>query len=239
MPWSERFRSTGKILIPAFGCLLFSACATGPMAEPGIAVGEPVAALGQNVFSETDLTDYPVYPADVLSIRVFREPDLSLDEVTIANDGLISVPLVGSVLASGRTVREIETLIEQELGTHYLRNPDVTVNVLRYESHVVTVEGAVETPGLYPFQPGTRLSGGIAMAEGMERAADPGQVVVFRRTPEGMQIAKFDYRAVRAGTMLDPVLRPGDRVIVGTDGLSQFWLDLLRSLPAFALFTNI
>jgi hypothetical protein len=49
-------------------------------------------------------------------------------------------------------------------------------------------------------------------------------------------IAKFDYGQVRQGTMLDPVLQPGDRVVMGTDGLSVFWEDLLKALPAFGVF---
>jgi polysaccharide export outer membrane protein len=36
--------------------------------------------------------------------------------------------------------------------------------------------------------------------------------------------------------MLDPVLEPGDRVVMGTDGLSVFWEDLLKALPAFGVF---
>jgi polysaccharide export outer membrane protein len=36
--------------------------------------------------------------------------------------------------------------------------------------------------------------------------------------------------------MLDPVLQPGDRVFVGTDGLAVFWEDLLKALPAFGVF---
>jgi len=65
------------------------------------------------------------------------------------------------------------------------------------------------------------------------------EVAIFRETPDGLMVAKFDYRSVRQGTMLDPVLAPGDRVVVGISGLSQFWQDLLRALPAFALFTNV
>jgi len=54
-----------------------------------------------------------------------------------------------------------------------------------------------------------------------------------------MTVAKFDYRAVQQGTMIDPVLQPGDRVVVGTSGLSQFWQDVLKTIPVFALFTNV
>jgi polysaccharide biosynthesis/export protein len=49
-------------------------------------------------------------------------------------------------------------------------------------------------------------------------------------------VAKFDYAAVRQGAMLDPVLQPGDRVVMGTDGLSVFWADLLQALPVFGVF---
>jgi len=49
-------------------------------------------------------------------------------------------------------------------------------------------------------------------------------------------IAKFDYAQVKQGAMLDPVLEPGDRVVMGTDGLSVFWEDLLKALPAFGVF---
>jgi polysaccharide export outer membrane protein len=62
------------------------------------------------------------------------------------------------------------------------------------------------------------------------------QVAVFRESPQGIMIAKFDYQQVRQGTMLDPVLEPGDRVVMGTDGLSVFWEDLLKALPAFGIF---
>jgi polysaccharide export outer membrane protein len=100
----------------------------------------------------------------------------------------------------------------------------------------VTVEGAVEKPGVYSFQPGARLSSAIALASGPRRTAKSDQVAVFRESPQGVMIAKFDYAAVRQGTMLDPVLQPGDRVVIGTDGLSVFWEDLLKALPAFGVF---
>ena len=64
-------------------------------------------------------------------------------------------------------------------------------------------------------------------------------MAIFREAPQGLTVAKFDYRAVQQGTMIDPVLQPGDRVVVGTSGLSQFWQDVLKTLPAFAIFTNL
>lgn len=100
----------------------------------------------------------------------------------------------------------------------------------------MTVEGAVDKPGVYAFQPGARLSTAIALASGPKRTAKASQVAVFRESPQGIMVAKFDYVQVSRGTMLDPVLEPGDRVVMGTDGLSVFWEDLLRALPAFGVF---
>lgn len=196
--------------------------------------------LGQAGYSITPPgTAYRLRPADTISVLVFREEGLSREQVVVPADGAISLPLVGTVAVAGKTLAEVETEVERALGARYLRNPEVAVNVVNYGSHQVTVDGAVETPGLYAFQPGTRLSGAVSMAEGPTRVAQLQQVAVFRYTPEGMMVAKFDYGAIRAGNMVDPVLQPGDRIVVGTDGLSQLWQDLLTALPAFALFTRL
>nr|WP_237437461.1 polysaccharide biosynthesis/export family protein [Alteraurantiacibacter aestuarii] len=219
--------------------LLIGGCGGGPQISPGIASTTPVTALGQTGYSADVASDYILRPADVISITVFREEDLSLDSMPLSADGKVSLPLVGAVDAAGLTAHQLEQRVEQLLGARFLRDPNVSVNVLKYGSHMVTVEGAVTRAGLFEFQPGTRLSGAIALAAGTSRVADANNLAVFRRTPEGLMVAKFDYAAVQSGTMLDPVLQPGDRIVVGTDGLSQLWQDALRALPVFAIFTNM
>ncbi len=226
-------------------CLALSAvlatagCASPPMASPGPAAAATYAGLGQASYADDASAPYILRRSDIIRITVFREEALSLESVAISAEGRVSMPLVGPVDAAGMTLDQLEGRIEQLLGDRFLRDPDVAVNVVEYVSHQVTVEGSIEEPGIYPFLPGTRLSGGIALANGMRRESDINDVAVFRETPEGMMIAKFDFAAVRAGTMLDPILMPGDRVVVGTNGLSQFWQDMLKALPVFALFTQI
>lgn len=229
------WRTAGVACIAA---MLVGGCGSGPSAVPGLASAQPVEALGQQPFGSSTEASYVLRPADVISITVFREADLSIESLPIAANGEISLPLAGTVQAAGLTQRQLEDRIEATLGQRYLRNPEVAVNVLEYRSHEVTVEGAVRTPGLFTFRPGTRLSGAISLAEGPVREAELKDVAVFRQAPVGIQIAKFDYAAVRAGQMLDPVLQPGDRIVVGTDGLSVFWQDVLRTIPAFAVFFN-
>jgi polysaccharide biosynthesis/export protein len=167
---------------------------------------------------------------------VFREPDLSAPEVRIGVEGNVSLPMLGSIPAAGLTAKQLEQDVTRRLAALGLKTPSVSVNVTDFASHLVTVEGAVEKPGVFAFQPGSRLSSAIALAEGPKRSAKIDQVAVFRESPQGIMIAKFDYRAVSQGTMLDPVLQPGDRVVMGTDGLTVFWEDLLKALPAFGVF---
>jgi len=218
--------------------LACAGCATQVPIEPGIANSAPSAEMGQTAYVSSADTTYLLRPADKLSVTVFREAELSLPEVVVSAEGRISVPLVGPIQAAGMTVEQLESRIEELFDARYLRSPDVAVNILEYASHMVTVEGSVEKPGLYEFRPGTRLSGGLALASGPNRIANVREVAVFRQTGAGTLIAKFDYAQVRSGAMMDPVLQPDDRIVVGTDNLSQAWQDLLRALPAFGLFTQ-
>lgn len=216
-----------------------SACAGTPAPNPGIAEHMPVDALGQSGYSALPAETYPLHRNDVLSVTVFREPDLSNNAVTIAGDGTIALPLAGPVVAEGLTATQLARTIEDILRTKGLKRPDVAVNVTDYASHLVTVEGAVEEPGIYQFKPGTRLSGALALATGPARVAKVSEVAVFRDVPGGIAVAKFDYAAITEGTMMDPLIQPGDRVVMGLSGLSQFWQDLLKALPVFAVFTRL
>ncbi len=218
---------------------LMAGCAGTPEPVVGRVTAQQVDAAGQADFAAVESPDYRLRPSDVINVTVFREPDLSVQQVPVGSDGVIALPLVGAIRAEGRTAADLAKAVENALSGGYLVNPQVSVNITRYGSHRVTVEGAVKKPGVFAFQPGDRLSSAIAQAEGTERVARLDQVAVFRETSEGMSVAKFDYQAVRQGTMIDPVLQPGDRVVVGTSGLSQFWQDVLKTIPAFALFTNI
>ncbi len=215
-----------------------SACGT-TAPQIGSVNATPVAALGQSDFETRQSPHYVLRPADQVSVTVFREPDLSVKSLPIGADGSIALPLIGTVQAAGLTTEELSALITQQLDVSGLKRPQVSINVLDFGSHLVTVEGGVEKPGVYNFQPGSRLSAAIALASGPNRVAKLREVAVFRENEQGLSVALFDYAAVREGTMIDPVIQPGDRVVVGISGLSQFWQDFLRALPALAIFNNV
>ena len=213
-------------------------CKSPPLAQPGPVMAVALPVLNQQDFTPDAPSTYALRAGDVLNIAVFREPDLSPGTVRIAADGMVSVPMIGSVHAAGWSASELESHLERVLGERYLRHPEVSVNVAEYGSHLVTVEGSVRQPGVYAFSPGARLSSSLALARGSDRVANLREVAIFRQGADGMEVAKFDFVAVREGTMIDPVLVPGDRVVVGFSALSQAWQDLLTTIPLFALFTR-
>lgn len=221
--------------------LVFGLTACGATSPPqvGYATTEFNEEFGQAGYRTNVEGEYILRPSDRIAISVLREPELSFANVMIAADGTVSLPLTGSLHAADQTSRQFETALQDRLRAAGLKRPMVSVNVVSYGSHVVTVEGGVEEPGVYTFQPGARLSSAIALANGPNRVSKLSEVVVFRPTADGMTVALFDYQAVRQGNMADPVIEPGDRIVVGISALSQFWQDLLRALPAFGLFTNI
>lgn len=235
----QRFGS-GRIRVTcaALAIASLSACASAPPVEVGAVASEPVSVLGQDDYSATLDPAYVLRPSDVISITVFREPDFSVERLPIGSDGTVALPLVGTVIAAGKGAQDLSRELTWRLDEAGLKHPSVTVNVLDHASHLVTVEGGVEEPGVYPFQPGARLSSALALANGPNRVAKLREVAIFRETPDGLAVAKFDYVEVRRGAMLDPVIQPGDRVVVGISGLSQFWQDFLRAMPAFGIFAN-
>lgn len=233
---SLRTNRLQRALVVAIATSGLAACASTPDPIIGASVTQPNAELGQSNFSFQRPAVYQLRPADKISVTVFREPDFSSDALQIGVEGNVSLPMIGSIPAAGMTAKQFEQDVTRRLAAAGLKTPMVSVNIAEYASHQVTVEGAVNTPGVYTFQPGARLSSAIAMARGPRRTAKVEQVAVFRESPQGIMVAKFDYQQVSQGKMLDPVLQPGDRVVIGTDGLSVFWEDLLKALPAFGVF---
>lgn len=228
-----------KKITCVISALWLAACVTTPPPVIGPAVIEPSVELGQSDFSYAPASVYFLRPSDKISIDVFREPTLSVPDVRLGVDGSISVPMLGTLPASGMTTQQLEEELTRRLAAAGLRSPMVSVNLAEYASHFVTVEGAVKEPGVYAFRPGGRLSSAIAMGKGVLPVAKTSQVAVFRETEDGIMVAKFDYGRISQGTMLDPILLPNDRVVMGTSGLAAFWQDLIKTIPAFGVFAII
>ncbi len=218
--------------------LSLAACGSTPPPKIGAVDPTPNTDYGQGDYAAVAQSSYRLNASDRIAITVYREPDLSVADIMIGPDGMLAVPLIGAVMARGLTAAELSDVLTRKLADGYLRHPSVSVNMLEYASHVVTVEGAVEKTGVYQFKPGAKLSAALSLANGPNRVAKLDRVAVFRQSAEGVRVARFDYAAIRQGVMMDPVLAPGDRVVVGTSGSAQFWQDVLKAAPVFAVFFN-
>ncbi len=230
-----------KPMIAAILLGAVSACSGTPDIATGvIAPTAPAGAENYNFRSPTGVAQsYFVRAKDILTISVVGEPSLTFEQMRVDEDGGFMFPMIGRVQASEQTVEAITRDITTRLSARYIRRPMVTVNVASTVSNIVTVEGAVEQPGVFNFQTNTTLLGAMAMARGPKRVARLDQVVIFREVNGQALAARFDLNQVRAGKMIDPVLLPNDRIVLGVSGKSQAWQDLLQALPVLALFTRI
>ncbi|NML04466.1 polysaccharide biosynthesis/export family protein [Sphingomonas sp. G-3-2-10] len=219
------------VMVLGLGALL-AACATKPSNLPG---GQDAYTAIPAAPTDVVLRDYRLQPADVVSVVVYREPELSISQVEVDSQGRVPMPLLGPVAAVGSTTDELAELIRQRL-LQYLNEPRVTVYVASAVSQRVVVDGSVMQPGIYEFRGRTTLLGALALARGPTNVAQLNEVAIFRRQGGKLLAAKFDIRAIRRGEMPDPEILGNDTVVVGYSGLRGAWRDFLQALPAFAIF---
>jgi polysaccharide biosynthesis/export protein len=130
--------------------------------------------------------EYRLSLGDTIRITVFQSPDLSL-ETRITESGAISYPLLGSVTLMGMSVPQAEKRIADGLRDgNFLKQPQVSINVIQVRGNQVSVLGQVGRPGRYPLESGdVRLSDIIATAGGILPTGSDAVVIVGTR--EGKQ----------------------------------------------------
>jgi polysaccharide biosynthesis/export protein len=179
--------------------------------------------------------DYRIAPLDLLEISVFGVPDLNR-AVQVSSSGMISLPLIKNVKAGGLTQSQLEQQIAKKLGSTYLQSPQVSVFVKEYNSQRITVDGAVQKPGIFPIVGKVSLLQAVALAQGLNTVADPSAVLVFRTVNDKRMAARFDLRQVRGGKIDDPFLQAGDIVMVDESKARTTLRDISSALPLTGLF---
>lgn len=182
---------------------------------------------------------YMLRPGDKLAVNIFQEEDLSQRELQIDEAGMISLPLIGDIQAAGQSPGQLSRAIEQAYGRNYLRDPQANVVLLEAIPRTVAVEGQVERPGVYQIQPGYTLLSAMALASSPSPDAKLDEVLVFR-TVEGERLGgRFDLVEIRAGRMPDPLILPGDVVVVGFSSLRGIYRDILQAAPLVGTFATV
>jgi polysaccharide export outer membrane protein len=153
---------------------------------------------------------------DVLSINVWKEPDVSRASIPVRSDGRISLPLAGEIQAAGMTPLRLEREIAAKLQS-YISEPEVTVMVTQINSRKFNVLGQVTKPGSYSLTNSLTVLDAIALCGGFRDFAKKKAIYVLRQNPDGSQARiPFNYKEVLKGEKLaqNIKLQPHDTIVV-------------------------
>lgn len=172
-------------------------------------------------------------PLDTIEVDVFGIPDLRR-EMQVDASGRIAIPIAGTVDARGKTASEVAQAIEAALRARYVRDPQVTVNIKSSVSQVVTIDGQVVEPGLYPVTNQMTLMRVVASAKGFSEFARQEDVVILRTVGDRRMAGLYNVAAIRRGAYDDPPIYANDVIIVGDSPQRRLFRDFVAVSPLLA-----
>ncbi len=176
----------------------------------------PAAARAE----ETASKEYTIGIGDVLNISVLQPEELSLTS-TVAPDGAITFPYIGTVAVKGNVLSAIQEEIQNRLADGYMKYPVVSVSLLESRSRRFFVYGEVIKPGAYFLEDDTSILKAVSMAGGFTRFGSSSRVKVLRARTSGpgYDALNINMKNVMNGDSdADLMIEPGD-VIVVSEGL--------------------
>ncbi len=186
--------------------------APGSTTPPPAAISAPPLPPG---------ADYAVGPQDVLNVRIYGEEKLS-GRIRVDTDGSFPFEYLGRVKAEGLTPAQIEALLTKALGDGYLRNPQVSVEVVEYRSQSVFVTGEVRSPNKYSLPGNSTLMDVLTLAGSVTQNA--GNWVQITHARQGAEVlgpavsAEYDIRVnlrdIQTGKAQNIKMRDGDTIFV-------------------------
>jgi polysaccharide export outer membrane protein len=204
------------LVLAALIMLADAQAAPPPSTEPPqVLEARPVASPTIAALTKRGGSDYKIGRQDLLELSVFDLKELD-QTVRVADDGSITLPLLGRLQVAGLTKGELETLIARLLEERFVRNPQVTIFVKEYTSKKVAVSGAVKKPDTYEMLGEKTLLEMISLAGGLDKDLGK-EIVIFRSQDDGaaerisIDLDKLVYEADPA---LNVLVLPGDIVYV-------------------------
>ena len=161
----------------------------------------PVGLSGPKAVASTD-GPYLLDTGDRLRIFVYGQPNLSRLYI-VDHDGKVTVPLIGAVKARGLTTYSLEGTIRARLGSQFVKDPQVTVDV--QQNRPFYVLGEVRTAGQFPYVSGMTVETAVAIAGGYSERANERRMKITRRIDGVVEVMDVPP---------DYVVQPGDTVYV-------------------------
>ncbi len=171
-------------------------------------------STGTDSYPSASSPSHVIQSGDALYFSVSPAEELSRD-VTVDENGRISVPLIGAISVAGRTVDELARSMTQAL-SKYVSNPKIDILVKTPAGKQIFVMGQVRAPGSYPYRPHLRLLDAVSMAGGFQPGAEKGQIHVFRGSGPNRRtlVVNVGEALVSGDASKDFPLEPGDLVEV-------------------------
>jgi len=169
-----------------------------------------------NGFAEGDdgeqARGYLLQPGDIVQVSVWKEPDLSR-ELVISPDGHIALPLVGTIMATSKSVKALNEELTGRL-SEYIPQPSVTVSLLKAAGNLYYVVGKVNRPGQYPMLGPTSVLQALSMAGGMTTFANENRVKIIRSGQSDAILFRYNDMADGENLEQNVTLKSGDVVLV-------------------------
>jgi polysaccharide export outer membrane protein len=186
-------------LVLGVGLLAGCSSSSPPSAIPEAPGGATAAAAGAAPIE--DISGYKLGPGDALRVTVFRHEDLS-GEFSLDGEGYFALPLVGEILAGGRTARQVESEVEVALKSGgYLVDPQVSIEVLNYRPFYII--GEVNNPGSFAYVSGMTVINAVALAGGYTYRADQDDIIISRGGSNGPRIEALPDTEVLPGDIIE------------------------------------
>ena len=179
-----------------------------PQAGQSFSARPDVSQAGQPAVIEDPqviqfLSTYRLGSGDVLSVRIFGEPELSSTGMRLTDSGTVFLPTIGELKVGGLTLGEIEKLVADRLRGRILINPRVSVSVDQYRPFFIN--GMVKSPGAYPYQPGLTVRKATSLSGGLQERASLRKIFVIRADDPKQSSVRID---------IDTRIFPGDIVTI-------------------------
>lgn len=174
-------------------------------------IGDPALPAVDALAEEPNT--YRVGYGDVLAVNLWREPDVSVRDAVVRQDGKISVPLVKEVYVLGLTIPDLEAELTRRF-RRYINNPVVTVIVRQINSRRIFLVGGIGRPGEMLLDAGMTALQAIAKAGGPQEYAKVKKIMIVRKVAGETLRIPYDYKAVLSGEMEDVKLRAGDMIVI-------------------------
>ncbi|MEM7700436.1 MAG: XrtA/PEP-CTERM system exopolysaccharide export protein [Pseudomonadota bacterium] len=196
----------------ALAVATFASCGGGSRVElpPAVPSAEPI----------TPKEDYLIGPADNITIHVWRNPELSAEDIQVRPDGRITIPLVRDMVAVGKTPTKLEADVAEVL-SEYIEQPIVSVIVnesIGELSQQIRITGAGAQPAALPYRSGMTILDAMIAVGGLGEFAAGNRATLSRFEPEAGKSVLYALRLKdllnKGDSTANVALKPGDTISI-------------------------